>query len=101
MTHRAKRIIAALAVLAALVLGAGGYYAWRGAGILAGFGAKVLCSCVFVTGREPAACFAEELGAYPMLGGTVDRTRGSVTVAAFGVRRARARFQRDLGCTLE
>jgi len=95
--------ITAAAALAALVLGAPLLPAVAEAG--AGYKAKILCSSVFVSGREPARVLAEDLSAdgYQMLalfGYDIDRAGRSVSASLPGLAAHRAVYREGLGCTL-
>ncbi|HYJ38997.1 MAG TPA: serine hydrolase, partial [Chitinophagaceae bacterium] len=70
--------------------------------IIAGFGAKNLCSCMFVSGRLESDVKQEELGGFPFSLGSyeVDMTDSSVTGRVWGVAKRRAIFRKGLGCTL-
>lgn len=70
--------------------------------IIAGYGAKNLCSCVFVAGRDPQQVIAQELGADLVKLGTyaVDMTDSSATGTVFGFSKRKAIYRKGLGCTL-
>jgi hypothetical protein len=88
----------AAAALAALALGAGGC---GYAEIVAGYGAKMLCSCVFVAGRDVGSCTSEELGDYAAFVRTdVDLTRRTVRATGLWLADAEAGFEDARGCTL-
>lgn len=66
-----------------------------------GYGAKQMCSAVFVSGRDPEAIRATDLADLPGIVSTrVDHEAGRVTARAGWVRRA-AKHRPGLGCTLE
>lgn len=66
----------------------------------AGFHAKVLCSGVFVSGRDPDALRGSELERFWYLQGEVNRKAGTVTSSAFGFASTTAVHREGLGCTL-
>jgi len=69
---------------------------------IAGYGAKVAASCIFVGGRTEASVHGGELD-YPLLSlvaTTVDRDGGSVVGSFLGMGRATARYRDGWGCTL-
>ncbi len=70
--------------------------------ILSGFGAKDLCSCVFVGGRTEASVLENELGGMPFSLGTfkVNMEDSSATGSVFGLARVKAIYRKGLGCTL-
>jgi hypothetical protein len=100
-TRRAAVLFVSAVVL--VMLAAGGVYAWVGATVAAGFGAKVTCSCVFVSMRPEPTCVGDELDAQGMswLRVRVHRLDRTVTATALGLRTAHASFREGLGCTLE
>jgi CubicO group peptidase (beta-lactamase class C family) len=78
------------------------FYAWRSFPIVAGFGAKDLCSCMFVAGRTEEDVKKEELGDFPFTLGsyTVNLGDSSVTGAVWGLAKRKAIFRGGIGCTL-
>jgi len=94
-----KRIILVI-VLALLTYGI--RYAWVSFPIISGFGAKNLCSCVFVAGRTEKSVREEELGDSPLTLGsfTVDEKDSSVTGTVAGLAKRKAIYRKGLGCTL-
>lgn len=94
-----KRIL--LVVLIA-GLGYGIYYAWRAFPIISGYGAKNLCSCVMVAGREPQNVIDNELGSTILSLGSfsVDYTDSSASGSVFGLAKKKAIYRKGLGCTL-
>ena len=94
-----KRIL--LVVMVALI-GYGSYYLSQAFPIIAGYGAKNLCSCVFVAGRNPEEVIQQELGASLVNLGTyrVNREDSSATGSVFGLSTRKAIFRKGLGCTL-
>ena len=92
-------------ILAWAGIGLLGYGLWYGYGamsIISAYGAKNLCSCVFVAGREPEQVIAEELGTTLSALGTytIDRSDSSAEGSVFGLAQHRAIFRNGLGCTL-
>lgn len=94
-----KRI---LIVLIIAVVGYGTYYLSQALPIIAGYGAKNLCSCVFVTGRDPQQVISQELGAALVNLGTyeVNFQDSSASGSVFGISTRKAIFRKGLGCTL-
>lgn len=70
--------------------------------IISGFGAKDMCSCVFIGERSPESVVQNELGAFPLTLGTfsVNFEDSSVVGTVFGFARSEAIFRSGLGCTL-
>jgi hypothetical protein len=77
-------------------------YLWRVLPILSGYGAKDLCSCVLVGGRQPEDVVSNELGRIPLSLGSfsVDYHDSSATGSVFGLARRKAIYRKGLGCTL-
>jgi CubicO group peptidase (beta-lactamase class C family) len=98
-----KRIVVrSLFILSLAILGYVFYYGWRSFPIIAGFGAKDLCSCMFVGGRTEADVKQEELGDFPFTLGKyeVNLKDSSVTGRVWGMARRKAIYRQGLGCTL-
>jgi len=70
--------------------------------IVSGYGAKVLCSGVFVAGRSPGAVIKNDLSGFPLNLGTytVDRGDSSVTGKVWGFAERKAVYRYGLGATL-
>ena len=100
-----RRALLVVAVALVVLLAAGAAYVLPGmlqrSSMGSGYVAKTLCSCVFVAGRELAACRAD-------LTADSDRVRAEVLAAERAVRawvpllaERRARYAEGTGCTLE
>jgi CubicO group peptidase (beta-lactamase class C family) len=70
--------------------------------IISGYGSKVVCSGVFVAGRNAEQVIKEDLGSFPMNLGTymVDRADSSVTGSVWGMASRKAVYRFGLGATL-
>src|SRR5580692_13173994 len=70
--------------------------------IISGYGAKVLCSGVFVAGRNPEQVIKNDLSGFPLNLGTyeVDRADSSVTGKVWGMAVRKAIYRYGLGATL-
>jgi CubicO group peptidase (beta-lactamase class C family) len=92
--------IALLAVAAIVAYGV--YYLSQALPIIGGYGAKNLCSCVFVAGRDPQQVIAQELGGALINLGTFEAhyEDSSATASVFGLAKRKAIFRKGLGCTL-
>ena len=75
---------------------------WKSLPILSGYGAKVLCSGIFVAERNPADVVRDDLGDFPfsLVSYTVDQEDSSVTGSILGMARKKALFRRGLGSVL-
>jgi len=84
------------------VTGYGLWYLWGAMNIISAYGAKNLCSCVFVAGRQPEQVIAEELGtSLSSLGTyTIEVSDSSAHGSVFGLAGHKAIFRKGLGCTL-
>lgn len=94
-----KRIILIIVVV---VAGYGLQYAWQALPIISAFGAKDLCTCVFLNGRTADDVIKQELGAGLQSLGSFDlNTKDStVTGTVFGLAKRKAIYRKGLGCTL-
>lgn len=91
----------ALAIpLAAISYGV--YYASQAFPILAGYGAKNLCSCVTLGGRQPEDVLKHELGGGILKLGSFEfhPEDSSATGSVFGFAKRKAVYRKGLGCTL-
>lgn len=98
-----KKIIkTGLLVILLAVLVYGLNYAWRAFLIISGYGAKNLCSCVYVAGRTPESGIENELGNFPLSLGTfyIDLSDSSAYGEVFGMAVKKAIYRKGLGCTL-
>lgn len=70
--------------------------------IISGYGCKILCSGVFVSGRSPEAVIKDDLGSFPLNLGTytIDRTDSSATGSVWGMATRVALYRSGLGATL-
>ncbi|MFZ2905018.1 MAG: serine hydrolase [Cyclobacteriaceae bacterium] len=78
------------------------YYASQALPILAGYGAKNLCSCVTLGGRQPEDIIKNELGGGLLRFGSFEfhREDSSATGSVFGFAKRKAIYRNGLGCTL-
>jgi CubicO group peptidase (beta-lactamase class C family) len=78
------------------------WYAWKVFPIISGYGAKNLCSAVYLQHRNPADVLKEDLGDFPLSLGsyTVNEKDSSVTGSVFGFAKKKAIYRKGVGCTL-
>jgi CubicO group peptidase (beta-lactamase class C family) len=98
-----KKIITRLLLFILLiVLGYGVFYAWQAFPIISGYGAKNLCSCVFVAERKADDALKNELGGFPIRLGTftLNNEDSSATGSVFGLAKRKAMYRKGLGCSL-
>jgi hypothetical protein len=91
-----------LLVVVIVSIGYGGQYAWRAFPIISGYGAKDLCSCVLVAGRDPSDVIGNELNSFPLKLGSfaINYSDSSATGSVFGLAKRKAIYRKGLGCTL-
>lgn len=77
-------------------------YAWQAFPIISGYGAKNLCTCVYVAGRTPESVLNDELGTVPLSLGSfaVNPEDSSASGSVFGMANKKAIYRKDIGCTL-
>jgi CubicO group peptidase (beta-lactamase class C family) len=77
-------------------------YCARSFPIISGYGAKVMCSGIFLAGRDEQKLRTEELGFFPIRWGrfTVNYKDSSVTGTVLGLARQKAIYRHGLGVTL-
>ena len=97
-----KTIFRVSVALLFLLIGYAIFYGWRSFPIIAGFGAKDLCSCMFVSGRSEADVKQQELRDFPfsLANYKVNWNDSTVTGTVWGMAKRKAVFRRGLGCTL-
>ncbi len=78
------------------------HYAWISFPIISGFGAKQMCSCMFVSGRTKESIDTSELADFPFTLGTYkpDMKDSSVTGSIWGMAKKKAIYRKGIGCTL-
>jgi len=90
--------------VATIVVAIGGYYGWQtatAAGVGAAAMAKVVCSCVFVDGRDLQSCRADDPPGFEGVPVTIDPAAKTATGTLFGLISRRATYQEGCGCVLE
>jgi CubicO group peptidase (beta-lactamase class C family) len=70
--------------------------------IISGYGAKVVCSGIFVAGRDKDQVISEDLASFPLnlSSITVDEKDSSVSATVWGLAKRKAIYRRGLGATL-
>lgn len=99
----AKKIIGwSLLVVIGSGLAYGVYYASQAFPIITGYGAKNLCSCVYVSGRSEQSVLDNELSAFTLSIGTFELhpEDSSAIATVFGFAKHKAIYRKGLGCTL-
>ena len=98
--YRILRITALIFLAIALTFGFS--YCWRSFPIISGYGAKNVCSNVFIAGRSPEDVIKNEMEGFPLSLGTykVNLQDSSVTGSVFGFAKRVAIFRTGMGATL-
>ncbi len=75
---------------------------WKALPIISGFGAKALCSDIFLSGRNADEVIADDLQSFPLgiASYSVNMQDSSVTASVLGLARKKAVFRSGLGATL-
>src|SRR5688572_27634498 len=69
--------------------------------VMAGMAAKTMCSCVFLTGRDPQSVKDKELRVFPGLSrAAISIHKDSTVTATVLWKESKAIFRKGLGCTL-
>ncbi|HEY6976882.1 MAG TPA: serine hydrolase [Chitinophagaceae bacterium] len=78
------------------------HYAWISFPIISAFGAKEICSCMFVSGRDKESIEREELQGFPLSLGSyeVNIEDSSVTGTVWGLASKKAIYRKEIGCTV-
>lgn len=97
-----KTLLAIILLIFVAAISYGVYYASQAFPILAGYGAKNLCSCVALGGRQPEDVINNELGSAMLSLGTFtfNHEDSSATGSVFGFAKRKAIYRKGLGCTL-
>jgi hypothetical protein len=80
-----KKVLFALLAIPLIGIGYAANYAYRYALIGAGYNAKTVCSCVFVSGRSLESVVAEDLYGIPYGTKTIDTVAKTATATLFGI----------------
>ena len=77
------------------------YYGWQVAAIGMAYKAKILCSSIYISKRNPQDVMREDLEGIPgIIEAEIDFDTRSVTTSLFGFPDQRAVYRKQLGCTL-
>lgn len=96
-----KLFKAALLFLLIIIVTLGSYVLFTFPPIITGMGAKVLCSCVYSTGRTVESVQQEELQLFPLpLGNFILQPEDSSAIGEFLWFSSKAIYRNGLGCTL-
>src|ERR1700760_2102934 len=97
-----KIIIRSLGILLIAAVALLIYYCWISFPLMAGYGAKVMCSAVFDGGRNEQQVREQDLSSYMMslANFQVNYKDSSVTGSIFGFGKRKAIYRNGLGATL-
>lgn len=97
-----KKILKVFLYLLLIPLTVGIWYAWNAFPAVSGYGAKDICSAVYLQHRNPADVIKEYQDDFPKSLGsyTVNEKDSSVTGSVWGFAKRRAIFRQSIGCTL-
>jgi CubicO group peptidase (beta-lactamase class C family) len=89
-------------VILLITVSYGIYYCWQAFPIISGYGAKNMCSCVMIAGRDPDDVRKNELGFSPVRLGNyeADIADSSATGTFLGFAKRKAIYRKGLGCSL-
>ena len=78
------------------------HYTWVSFPIISAFGAKEICSCMFVSGRDKTDIEKQDLEGLPSLLGRyeVNIKDSSVTGTVLGMAKKKAIYRKGIGCTV-
>ncbi len=100
-----RRSLRGLLIIMILFVGGLGWYVYKAVPIGTGYAAKYLCSSVFISQRDPAAVFKEDIIPVDktltrVIDVAVDYNRKTVTATALGPLKSKAIYREGCGCTL-
>lgn len=97
-----KNLLRLLLAVILLALVYGIHYAWISFPIISGYNAKQMCTCVFVSDRDPKDIDSSDLGESPLNIATnkVNYQDSSVTSTVWGMAVKKAIYRKGIGCTL-
>jgi len=104
MNRRQRIALKVLGILLIFIIIIAGWYLNRAVPVGVGYVAKYLCSSTFISQRDPAVVFEEDIKPVNPLARvvkwTIDRDDRSVTASSFGLVKAKAVYRDGCGCTL-
>lgn len=97
-----KIILRSLLLVFLFLLGWGIYFLYNALPIASGFGAKILCSGVFVSGRNPDEVIRQDLSTWPfnILSYEFNLKDSSATSSCLGMFKRKAIYRHGLGATI-
>ena len=100
-----RRSLWSLLIFMIFIAGGLGWFVYKAVPIGIGYAAKYLCSSVFISQRDPAAVFKDDIIPVDktltrIIDVEVDYTQKAVTATALGLLKSRAIYRQGCGCTL-
>ena len=97
-----KKIGKIFLIILLIALAGGTWYAWKAFPAISGYGAKNMCSAIYLQHRSVADITKEDLGDFPLSIGTftVNEKDSSVTGSVWGFAKRKAIYRKQVGCTL-
>ncbi len=98
-----KKIIKRSVLLIVIIaIGWAVHYAWVSFPIISGYGAKQMCTCIFVSGMDKEYLEKNELAGFPfsLASYEVNMQDSSVTGSVWGFAKKKAIYRKGIGCTL-
>jgi len=78
----------------------GGFYLSKALPIANGFNAKIICSCVFESGRSDSSCLEDGINLYGLIDKKIDHEKKQVTASVFGMFKRTALYRDGMGSVL-
>lgn len=94
-----KKVLIIASLILIIGIGAASIFAVPMVEILAGYSAKTLCSCHFVSKRPIESILKDELAIFPGLPKSTEVGENRISFSSLGITRT-AVYRKDLGCTL-
>jgi CubicO group peptidase (beta-lactamase class C family) len=97
-----KILLRSLLIVIVIALTSAIHCAWVSFPIISGFGAKQVCTCIFVSNRTKESIDTAEMSEYPfnLAKYEINMQDSSVTASVFGFAKRKAIFRKGAGCTL-
>ncbi|MGZ4049227.1 MAG: serine hydrolase domain-containing protein [Bacteroidia bacterium] len=78
------------------------HFAWISFPVISGYNAKQMCTCVFISGRDPKDIDTSDLGELPLniASNKVNYNDSSVISTVWGMATKKAIYRKGIGCTL-
>ncbi len=99
-TSSKRKIQYGIGIILILLLAYGSNYGLKYAYIGSSYDAKMVCSCMFISGRGLDSIKTEDLYAVPYANIEVDKAHQTVTADIYGLAKTKAIYRKGLGCTL-